>query len=222
MPANHHRRLASDAPSLQEQDPRPVSPSQSRTGLPTDGDGAADPEAGARANGHADPVWRREAHKSYRWRWVPLRLRKGARIVAKWSRGPDPPQIQRIRLWFPKPQDAPARLVKRWLPTKLRKGAALAALLALWAVAFVLLLRRQTAAGLIEGYGVPTSIWCGASFWYVEPSRRIIAEYCAGRNHDADISTSGPTRMAAALTATRAAPSLTPCFPSAAGPAAPR
>ena len=153
------------APSLQEQEPRPISPTHSRTTLPPD-------PAEAPAAAHHDPerqtlpVWLRESSKSFRWRWVPLPLRKAARAVARWSRGPDPPQVQRIRPVFPAVQAAPGKFVQRFLPTRVHKALGLAVLYVAWLVPFVVLIRKGAAEGNVEGWGVPTPIWCGASLWY--------------------------------------------------------
>ncbi|KAL8922440.1 MAG: hypothetical protein Q9208_005162 [Pyrenodesmia sp. 3 TL-2023] len=55
------------------------------------------------------PVWLQESSKSFHWRWVPYRLRHFARAVAAWTKGPDPPQIQKITPFFPSVQEAPVR-----------------------------------------------------------------------------------------------------------------
>ena len=174
------------APSLLEQEPRPVSsPTQSRTALPTDPRPAAsappndddDPER--QPPSAADPVWLRESAKGFRWRWAPLPLRKAARFVARWSRGPAPPQVQRIRPRFPAVQAAPAKLVRRFLPTRVHKAVGLAALYVAWLVPFVVLVRKGAAEGNIEGWGVPTPIWCGASLWYARSLACSIGERAA-------------------------------------------
>lgn len=113
------------------------------------------------------PVWLHESSKSFHWKWVPLRARKVARAVAAWSKGPDPPQIQRITPFFPFIQEAPAYMIERYLPKILHKAGLLAIFYFCWLLTFTLVLDHSAKAGNISGYGKPQSIWCGASFWYV-------------------------------------------------------
>ena len=114
---------------------------------------------------HPLPVWMREASKSFHWRWVPLPVRSFARSVNAWSKGPEPRQIQKITPWFPSIQEAPLRLVDRFLPKKRYKALALGFLYSTWILIFSLVLHHQATSGNIEGYGTPSSLWCGASFW---------------------------------------------------------
>ncbi|MCJ1437238.1 hypothetical protein MMC27_006624 [Xylographa pallens] len=117
-------------------------------------------------NGHTSlPVWMRESSKSFHWKWVPLPVRHLARSTATWSKGPDPPQIQRITPFFPTVQEMPLRLVNSYLPKRIYKAGALIALYASWLLIFVLVLHHSSTSGEIEGYGLPTPIWCGANLW---------------------------------------------------------
>lgn len=111
------------------------------------------------------PVWLRESSKSFHWRWVPFRVRQAARAVAAWSKGPDPPQKQKIRPFFPSIQEAPAKFIAKQFPNRRHKSALLAFFYFCWLLTFVLVLNRSAKAGNIQGYGKPQSIWCGASFW---------------------------------------------------------
>lgn len=111
------------------------------------------------------PVWMRESSKSFHWKWVPLPLRRVARAIGAWSKGPDPPQIQRIRPFLPSIQEAPIRLVDRFCPKKKHKAALLVLFYFCWLLTFSLVLHHSAAAGEIEGYGQPSPIWCGASYW---------------------------------------------------------
>lgn len=113
------------------------------------------------------PVWLRESSKSFHWKWVPLSLRRAARAVATWSKGPDPPQIQKIRPFFPSIQEAPVKLLDRFLPKRRHKAALLVFFYFCWILTFSLVLHHSASAGVIEGYGKPQPIWCGASYWYV-------------------------------------------------------
>lgn len=111
------------------------------------------------------PVWLRESSKSFTWRWVPVRVRQVARAVVAWSKGPDPPQIQKITPFFPWIQEAPARFIENHLPKRRHKAALLAFFYFCWLLTFNLVLNHSAQAGNIEGYGKPQPIWCGASFW---------------------------------------------------------
>ena len=111
------------------------------------------------------PVWMRESSKSFRWKWVPLPIRNAGRSVASWSKGPDPPQIQKITPIFPSIQEAPIRLVDRYLPNRKQKAALLAFFFFTWILTFSLILHHSATSGNIEGYGTPQNIWCGASYW---------------------------------------------------------
>jgi hypothetical protein len=111
------------------------------------------------------PVWMRESSKGFHWKWVPLPIRQSFRSFAAWSKGPNPPQIQSIEPFFPFIQEAPLKLVDRFLPTKKHKAAALAVFYGAWILTFTLILHYSSQSGNIEGYGQPSPIWCGASFW---------------------------------------------------------
>ena len=111
------------------------------------------------------PVWMRESSKSFHWKWVPLPLRRVARAIAAWSKGPDPPRIQRIRPFFPSIQEAPIKLVDRFCPKKKHKAALLVFFYFCWLLTFSLVLHHSANAGEIEGYGQPSPIWCGAAYW---------------------------------------------------------
>ena len=116
--------------------------------------------------GHTQlPVWLRESSKNFRWGWVPVRIRQWGRKVADWSKGPDPPQIQKITPWFAPIQEAIPRFIDRQLPKRRQKVALLGFLYFCWVLTFSLILRHSADAGIIKGYGKPMNIWCGASFW---------------------------------------------------------
>lgn len=119
------------------------------------------------------PVWMRESSKTFKWKKVPLSIRKFARSVNRfatfadeWSRGPKEPNIQRIEPFFPIVQEAPLWLVNRYLPKRVYKFLALFVFYLAWLLTFCLIIRSSAKSGHIEGYGTPNSIWCGASFWY--------------------------------------------------------
>ena len=111
------------------------------------------------------PVWLRESSETFHWKWVPLPLRRAARVVGAWTKGPDPPQIQKIRPFLPEIQEAPAKFIDRVLPRTSHKLVLLAFFHLCWILTFTLVLHRSASAGNIKGYGAPNPIWCGANFW---------------------------------------------------------
>ena len=111
------------------------------------------------------PVWMRESSKSFHWKWVPLPIRNAARSTASWSKGPDPPRIQKITPFFPSIQEAPIKLVDRYFPKREYKAALLAFFFFSWILTFSLVLHHSATSGNVKGYGKPQSIWCGASYW---------------------------------------------------------
>ena len=114
------------------------------------------------------PVWLRESSKTFHWRWVPVWARQATRAVVAWSKGPDPPQIQKITPFFPSVQEAPAKFIDKRLPKRRHKAALLAFFYFCWLLTFILVLNHSAKAGNIEGYGQPQSIWCGATFWNID------------------------------------------------------
>lgn len=111
------------------------------------------------------PVWMRESSKTFHWRWVPFRIRQASRSIVKWTKGPDPPQMQKITPFFPAVQEAPVRLIERYLPKRKHKAFLLAGFYCCWILVFSLVLVYSNSAGIIKGYGKPEPVWCGASYW---------------------------------------------------------
>lgn len=111
------------------------------------------------------PVWMRESSKTFHWRWVPFRIRQAGRSIAKWTKGPDPPQMQKINPFFPAIQEAPVRLIEKYLPKRKHKALLLVFFYIAWILVFSLVLVYSNSAGNIEGYGQPQPVWCGASYW---------------------------------------------------------
>ena len=116
-------------------------------------------------SGLPPPVWLSESSKDFRWRWVPLPLRKAWRVTIKWLGGPDPPQDLLFQPFFPRIQETPIRLRNRFFPKKKHKVALLLAVYFIWFLTWSLVLRHTVASGHIEGYGVPTPLSCTASYW---------------------------------------------------------
>lgn len=145
--------------------PQPSTPSGSDMHLQAENSDAGD---GYFAR-HSVPVWLRESSNAFHWKWVPVRIRQASRAVIKWSKGPDPPQIQKITPFFPSIQEFLPKIIDTYLPKKRHKAALLAFFYFCWLLTFTLVLAHSTKAGNIEGYGKPQPIWCGASFWYGSP-----------------------------------------------------
>jgi hypothetical protein len=118
-------------------------------------------------NGLPIPIWMRESAKSFRYKWVPLPLRKAGRATAEWVKGPIPPRELRINPLYPQIQEAPIRLMDKYLPKQRHRICLLVAFYAVWFLMWSLMLKHNSTSGYIEGYGKPTNIWCGASFWFV-------------------------------------------------------
>lgn len=124
------------------------------------------PDSPTPQDGHLPiPLWLRESSKSFHWRWVPLPIRKTARWIAAWSKGPDPPQIQKITPFFSYIQDAPIRFIDQHFPRPIYKAGLLLFFYFCWLLTFSLVLNYSATAGYIKGYGKPSPIWCGASYW---------------------------------------------------------
>ncbi|KAH8702095.1 LCCL domain protein [Talaromyces proteolyticus] len=111
------------------------------------------------------PIWLRESSATFRWRWVPLPLRKAGRATATWVQGPDPPHDLLFRPFFPKLQELPVQLLERYAPTRPRKILALLFAYFFWFLTWFLILLKSHSSGNIEGYGLPQSISCAASYW---------------------------------------------------------
>lgn len=122
-------------------------------------------------NGLPIPIWMRESAKSFRYRWLPLPLRKAGRATLEWIKGPRPPRELRIEPLYPDIQSAPLRLMDRYLPKQRHRICLLIAFYAIWFLTWSLMLKHNSTSAYIEGYGKPSSLWCGASFWFVSLPR---------------------------------------------------
>ncbi|KAL8842249.1 MAG: hypothetical protein Q9170_000575 [Blastenia crenularia] len=153
-----------DAPSRWEQDGVPEPSTSASSTLDVRSRASSDVGDGNGSHGPV-PVWLRESSKSFHWGWVPYRLRHSARTMATWTRGPDPPQTQKIRPFFPSIQETPIRTIAKYFPRPIQKAGLLSFFLFCWLLTFSLVLHRSASAGNIKGYGRPQPIWCGASYW---------------------------------------------------------
>ncbi|KAL2256491.1 hypothetical protein VTK26DRAFT_1591 [Humicola hyalothermophila] len=100
-----------------------------------------------------------------RFKWVPYPVRRIIKAAAKWARGPPSPIRYRIEPFFPRIQHTPIVLLDRYLPRKLHRALLVVVYLALWILTFALVKRDGQYVSQIEGWGTPTAIGCGASYW---------------------------------------------------------
>lgn len=113
----------------------------------------------------AVPVWLRESASNFKYKWIPLPVRKASRSVATWVKGPNPPRVLKIDPYFPKIQHAPLKLLDRYAPKQKHRAGLLIGFYAIWFLIWSLLLKQHSGSGFIKGYGKPSNLWCGASFW---------------------------------------------------------
>lgn len=108
------------------------------------------------------------------WRWVPYPARRFATAVVRWSRGPADARAFAIKPFFPAVQRAPIALLECVLdelvvrvggPRWLWRRVLFFAYMGLWALTFALVLRRGLAAAEVPGWGTPTDIGCGNTYW---------------------------------------------------------
>ena len=111
------------------------------------------------------PIWLRESAISFKYKWVPLPIRKAGRAVTRWVKGPVPPRELQIQPLFPRVQKAPLRLLDRFAPKRRHKIILLLLFYCCWALTWSLMLAHHSTSGFIKGYGKPVNLWCGASFW---------------------------------------------------------
>ncbi|KAF2094449.1 LCCL domain-containing protein [Rhizodiscina lignyota] len=98
-------------------------------------------------------------------RYIPPRIRKAGKAVARWTKGPNPPRIYKIKPIFPQVQEAPIKLLDRYLPKKRHKFLLLIAFYFLWLLCFSLVLHKSAFSSDVPGYGSPVRLSCGASYW---------------------------------------------------------
>lgn len=111
------------------------------------------------------PIWMREQAKAFRYKWVPLPVRKAARATAVWVKGPDPPCHLTIKPLFPRIQEAPIKLLGRFAPKQRHRIFLLFFVYCVWFLVWALMVRHNSTDGYIQGFGKPSHIWCGATFW---------------------------------------------------------
>lgn len=103
---------------------------------------------------------------SYKYfKWVPVPVRRVAKSLKHWAKGPEPPQIHRINPILPIIQEFPIRLLDYYLPKRRQRITLLVAFYFCWILTFALVMRESTFATEIEGWGAPGSIGCTNTYW---------------------------------------------------------
>lgn len=111
------------------------------------------------------PAWLRPSGKPAKFGWVPERIRRAGSATATFVKGPQPPRILKIEPYFPKIQEVPIKLLDRYVPKRKHRAVLLIVFFASWFLLWSLLLKVHAGTGEIRGYGKPSNIWCGATFW---------------------------------------------------------
>lgn len=98
-------------------------------------------------------------------RLVHPRIRKAAIWIARWTKGPNPPRIYKIRPIFPVVQEAPIRLLDRYLPKRRQRLSLLLAFYFIWFLTFSLVLKKSAFSADVPGWGSPVRLGCGSTYW---------------------------------------------------------
>ncbi|KAK0728559.1 hypothetical protein B0T26DRAFT_176551 [Lasiosphaeria miniovina] len=100
-----------------------------------------------------------------RWKWVPYPVRRLTIAVYKWAQGPPSPNNFKIQPLLPSVQRAPVRLLDKFLPRKSHRAWLVFFYLSIWIVTFALVMRQGQSATEIDGWGTPSAIGCGNTYW---------------------------------------------------------
>ena len=111
------------------------------------------------------PRWYQNNSTPPHMKWIPAPLRRVGGVIIRWVHGPEPPQIHKVRPFFPRIQEFPLRLVDRWLPKRRHKILALLIYYLIWATTFSLVYREGKRTTAIEGFGKPFNIGCTSRYW---------------------------------------------------------
>ncbi|KAI0188941.1 LCCL domain-containing protein [Xylaria flabelliformis] len=154
---------SSSSPDIEHQQRRPLHPhSADGSDTPPDSNNSDNSEY------PLDPVTPRfmqDQDTQKRWRWVPYPARRVAGTVVRWIKGPSTPRIWKIDPFFPAIQTAPLRLLSRVLPAKRHRLWLFFAWFAAWLLTFALVFWHGQVASEIEGWGEPSDISCGVTYW---------------------------------------------------------
>ncbi|KAI1320514.1 hypothetical protein F5Y16DRAFT_389820 [Xylariaceae sp. FL0255] len=124
------------------------------------------------------PRFMEEEGTGKRWRWVPYPIRKGTRFVVNWIEGPENPRIFKIKPFLPAIQEAPIRFLDRVLPSRKHRIWLFFAYMSAWILTFALVDWHSQVAADIEGYGEPSEIGCGTTYWSKDNGCGIDGDDC--------------------------------------------
>lgn len=114
---------------------------------------------------HPTPRFMQDEGAWKRWKWVPYPVRRFCIATADWSRGPPNARDHKIRPFFPAVQQAPLWLAEKYLPQRKHRIWLFITYAIAWLLAFVLVLRQGLQASEVSGYGTPSEIACGTTYW---------------------------------------------------------
>ncbi|KAI0453575.1 hypothetical protein F5B21DRAFT_280611 [Xylaria acuta] len=154
---------SSGLPDIEHQQRRPLHPhSVDGAGTPLDSDNSDNSDSPINP---AAPRFMQDQTAQKRWKWVPYPARRVAGTVVRWIKGPLNPRIWKIDPFFPAIQRAPPRLLNRVLPAKKHRLWLFFAYVAAWILTFAIVFWRGQVASEIEGWGDPSDISCGVTYW---------------------------------------------------------
>ncbi|KAI3335788.1 hypothetical protein F4824DRAFT_144519 [Ustulina deusta] len=149
--------LSSDLESQQRRPLRPRSLDGVVTPLDSDGSDYSDVPV--------TPRFMQDQTAWKRLKWVPYPARRAVDAVVRWIKGPQTPRVWKIDPFFPKIQHAPLHLLDRVLPAKRHRLWLFFAFFAAWILTFALVFWRAQIASEIDGWGEPSDISCGVTYW---------------------------------------------------------
>ena len=110
------------------------------------------------------PAWMKSPGKS-KWKWIPQPVKNTGNAIWTWVKGPQPPQELKIVPYFAKIQETPIRLLDKFVPKQKHRACLLIVFFAVWFTVWSIMLKFHAGTGEIKGYGKPSNVWCGQTFW---------------------------------------------------------
>ncbi|KAI1173464.1 hypothetical protein F4777DRAFT_589848 [Nemania sp. FL0916] len=141
---------------------------QRRPARPHSLDGVITPLGSDQSDCSVDPLQPRfmqDQAAPKRWQWIPYPVRRTADAVVRWVKGPQTPRIWKIEPFFPSVQRAPLRLLDRLLPSRRHRFWLLLAYVAAWILVFAIVFWQGQVSLEIDGWGQPSDISCGVTYW---------------------------------------------------------
>ncbi|KUI55609.1 hypothetical protein VP1G_02898 [Cytospora mali] len=130
-----------------------------------------------------DATGRRDANRDQTFidrltRRVPPPIQNKSNAAVKWLRGPDPPQVWKIRPYLPRLQQLPLRLADKFFPRQWQRLIALFVFYVCWIVTFAAVLHKSSVVDDVDGYGSPVLLECGSTFWSENNECGLDGTYC--------------------------------------------